>query len=222
MLASLILLAMVVLLVWFFADPRFFVYEADVQGGALVSADEVYRASGLDTMSIFYVNRRQVAENIRGTVLGLVGAQIHCQMPGSVQIRIREQDVRFLWRTRGTAFLVNDGGQVLGVDDGSHQELICIRDLDDRPLDLGEVVDQSALNAVDHLRGLLPDVTAYDYSRAKGISLLDARGWRIYFGDDQSLLEKVASMHAVLQKIASEGNPVKFIDLRFVGSPYYE
>jgi hypothetical protein len=29
-------------------------------------------------------------------------------------------------------------------------------------------------------------------------------------------------MHAVLKKIVSTGDSVKLIDLRFVGSPYYE
>jgi len=221
-LALLIVLSMFTLLVWFFVDTRFFVYEAEVQGNALVSADDVYRASGLDTMSIFYVNRSQVAESIHHQVLGVAEVQVDCQLPSRVHIRIHEQDVHFVWRTMGTAFLVDGEGRVLKVDDGSHEGLLSIRDLDDRPLEPGDRVSQVALNAVSLLHSLLPEVGGFEYSRAKGVSLFDARGWRMYFGDDQALEKKVANMHAVLQKIARSGDPVKFIDLRFVGSPYYE
>jgi hypothetical protein len=221
-LASLTLSAMVTLLVWFFVDARFFVYAAEVRGNALVSARDVYRASGLDTMSVFYVNRGQVADDIRRQVVGVVGVQIDCQLPGRVRIRIREQEAAFVWRTMGTALLVDGEGQVLKVDDGSHEGLLSIRDLDDSQLEPGDEVDRVALNTSNRLHSLLPDVTAFEYSKAQGVSLLDARGWRICFGDDQSLVEKVASMHAILKKIVSTGESVKLIDLRFVGSPYYE
>jgi len=221
-LALFIALAMGTLLVWFFVDLRFFVYEADVRGNALVSAADVYRASGLDTMSIFYINRDQVTEDIRRRVLGVVGVQVDCQLPSRVRLRIREQDVHFVWHTMGTTFLVDGEGRVLKVDDGAHEGFILIDDLDDRPLEAGDQVDRVALNAVSGLHSLLPEVRTFEYSRARGVSLLDARGWRIYFGDDQSLEEKVASMHAVLQKVANHGGSLKYIDVRFVGSPYYE
>jgi hypothetical protein len=79
-----------------------------------------------------------------------------------------------------------------------------------------------ALTTVERLHSLLPEIRAFEYSQEKGVSLYDARGWRIFFGDDRALAEKVASMRALLQKIASRGETVKLIDLRFVGSPYYE
>jgi cell division septal protein FtsQ len=221
-LALLIAVTMAALVVWFFADPSFYVYEAQVEGTALVSEDAVYRASGLDTLSIFYVSRSVAAEDIARQVLGVIAARVDCQLPGQVRIRIREQDVRFLWRTAGAAFLVDGGGQVLKVDDGTHHGLISISDLNDGSLKPGDQVDRAALNAARQLSSLLPEVSDFEYSQHKGISVLDARGWRLYFGDDRSLEQKVASMRALLHKIQSEGVSVKYIDLRFVGSPYYE
>jgi len=221
-LALLVLLAMVALLAWFSLDTCFFIYEAEVQGNALISADEVYRASGLHTLSVFFVDQAQVAERIRQHVPSVAQVHVGCQLPNRVCIRICEREVRFVWHTRGTAFLVDGEGQVLKVDDGAHGALLPIRDLADQPLQPGDQVDRVAVNAASGLHRLLPQVKAFDYSKAKGISWLDARGWRIYFGDDQALAEKVAGMHAVLQKIASSGASVEFIDLRFVGSPCYK
>ncbi len=214
--------AMVALLVWFFADLRFYVYRADVQGTLLVDANEVYRASGLEGHSIFYIDRGQVAERISKEVLGVVAAQVDCQLPGRVGIQVREREPRLIWRTGDTAFLVDGEGTVLKADDGSHEGLVAIRDLTNSALAPGDAVDAVALNAANQLHRLLPEALAFEYSSEKGISLVDARGWHIYFGDDQSLPQKVASMRAVLQRIVSQGRSATVIDVRFVGSPYYQ
>ena len=53
------------------------------------------------------------------------------------------------------------GGRVLKVDDGVHEELLTICDLDNQPLEPGDQVDQTALNAVSGLHKLLPEVTKF-------------------------------------------------------------
>ena len=80
-LALLLSSAMTALLVWFAMDTRFFVYEADVQGTALLSATDVYAASGLDMLSIFFVDRAQVAERIREAIPGASAVHVDCQWP---------------------------------------------------------------------------------------------------------------------------------------------
>ena len=205
-LAGTLLLVMTVLLAWFFLDMRFYVSAAQIQGTALIDAEEVYRASGLDGYSIFYINRAQVTKRICTEVPGIEQVHVDCQLPDRLLIRIEERNVRFIWHAAGTAFLMDGTGRLLQIDDGSHAGLVSVQDLDERPLQLGDQVDVVALRSVEGLHSLLPD----------------ARGWRVYFGDDQLLPQKVASMHAILQKIASRDEPVRLIDLRFVGSPYYE
>ncbi len=214
--------AMGTLLVWFFTDLRFYVYEADVQGLGLVDAREVYRASGLEGHSIFYIHRGQVAERISNEVLGVVAAQVNCQLPGRVSIQVREREPRLIWHTGDKAFLVDAEGTVLKANDGSREGLVAIRDLTNSPLAPGDAVNAVALSAANQLRHLLPEAIAFEYSSEKGISLVDARGWRIYFGDDRSVPQKVASMRAVLQRIVSQGLSATVIDVRFVGSPYYQ
>jgi len=221
-LAGTLLLVMTVLLAWFFLDMRFYVSAAQIQGTALIDAEEVYRASGLDGYSIFYINRAQVTKRICTEVPGIEQVHVDCQLPDRLLIRIEERNVRFIWHAAGTAFLVDGTGRLLQIDDGSHAGLVSVQDLDERPLQLGDQVDVVALRSVEGLHSLLPEIRTFEYSQAKGVSLFDARGWRVYFGDDQLLPQKVASMHAILQKIASRDEPVRLIDLRFVGSPYYE
>ena len=222
--ALLLLVAMIAMLVWFFVDTSFYVYAADVTGNSLITADEVYRAGGLDCMSIFYINRRQVAQNIQRLIPGVTQVQVQCHLPGRVSVRLREEDVRFLWRNASAAFLVDGDGRVLKVDDGTHSDLLVIHDQDSQPQPLlpGDRVDRTALETVSGLHGLLPEVQVFGYSRDKGISVSDARGWRVYFGDDEELAAKVATLQALLLKLERERKTVKMIDLRFVGSPYYQ
>jgi len=222
MLALLAVPALIVLLVWFFFDTRFYVYAADIQGNAMLSRDEVFRASGLDGMSIFYVDRARVAKQIREGIPGVTQVYVNCHWPNQVSIRIGEQDVRFVWQTRGAPFLVDGEGLVLRLDDGSHKDSLVIHDLDDRLIKPGDKVDLPALNAVLGLHGLLPEVKLFEYSREKGVSLMDARGWRIYFGDDRDLDRKVANLQAMLQQLVTSNTAVELIDLRFADSPYYK
>ncbi len=221
-LAALLLTACVGLLLWFFTDMRFYVFEAHVQGTTLIDPSEVYRASGLDGYSVFYIDRSIVAERVSSEVVGVEQVHVDCQLPNHLWIGIEEGDVRFLWHTAGSSYLLDGIGRVLQPDDGSHGDLITIHDTHERSVKPSDQVDIVALRTAEGLHRLLPEITTFEYSPDKGVGVHDARGWQIWFGDDQSLLRKVATMYAVLQRIASSGETVSLIDLRFAETPYYE
>jgi cell division septal protein FtsQ len=213
---------MMALLVWFFLDERFYVYTAEVRGNSLVTAGEVYQAGGLHTMSIFYIDHQKVAQNIEHGLPGVTQVRVRCRLPARVSIDVREEDVRYVWRLADTDFLADGAGRILKVDDGAHAGLVVIQDLDNQPVRPGDQVDSMAFNVVGRLHSLLPDVQVFEYSKAHGVSLSDARGWRVYFGDDQRLAEKVATLKALLLKLEQEHKSAKVIDLRFAESPYYQ
>ncbi|MBM4429529.1 MAG: FtsQ-type POTRA domain-containing protein [Chloroflexi bacterium] len=222
LLSLLLVLVMTVLLAWFFLDPAFFVYGVEIQDNALVDTQSVFRAAALDGMSVFYIDPSAVAEDIVRRLPNVSQAEVTVELPSRVSIRIAEKDVRFVWQSAGAAFLVDGEGRVLKPADGSQTQLLSIHDLDERALQPGGQVELAALRAVEELHRLLPEIKAFDYSRAKGVSLYDTRGWPIYFGNEEGLQEKVASFQAVMVKILSRGEKPKFIDLRFAGSAYYE
>jgi len=213
---------MMALLVWFFVDERFYVYAAEVRGNSLVTAGEVYRAGGLHTMSIFYIDRQKVAQDIEHGLPSVTQVRVQCQLPARVSIHVREEDVRYVWRLADAAFLADGAGRILKVDDGAHAGVVVIQDLDNQPVRPGDQVDRVAFNAVGRLHSLLPEVQVFEYSKARGVSLSDARGWRAYFGDDQRLAEKVATLQALLLKLEQEHKSAKVIDLRFAESTYYQ
>jgi len=221
-LAVVLFVAVLALAAWCFVDSRFYIYEPEVEGNVLVSVEEVYRASGLEGMSAFYLDRAKVARRIQERIPGMNVARVEYRWPSRVLIQVQEQDVRFVWHVEGgPAFLVDGSGLVLKMDVGDRAGLLDIRDLDAKEYGLGDHVDRAALDAASGLHRLLPAATLFDYSRSKGVSWVNGHGWRVYFGDDQELAKKVACLRTLADRILNSGGTVEFIDVRFVDSAYY-
>jgi len=221
-LASALAVTMVALLVWFYVDMRFYVFDVQVAGTVVADAQEVVRASGLEGYSAFHVEADAISDRIRSRFPGIERAHVQCQLPNRVVIRVQEGDAQFAWESQGTVFLTDSQGHVLQISDETRKGLITIRDMDNGAVQVGDTLEVTALDTAEQLHGLLPDIWSFEYSHDMGVSLHDVRGWHIHFGDAEALPAKVASMNALLQEIARKGETVRLIDLRFAGSPYYE
>lgn len=220
-LAFLLALSMTGALVWFFMDYRFFVYGIAVDDAGLVSAEDVYHATGLDEMSIFYVNRARAADQVCERLPAVERASVSCTLPARVEVKVWERLGAYRWYSGGYTYLVDKEGRVLGLDDGLHQDVIAIYAQDNGPLTIGDRVDPSVLKTVHLLCALLPEADVFQYSEAMGVSLSGEGGLTVYFGDEQDLQAKVGGMKAMLREIADKGDSAQFIDVRFVSSPYY-
>jgi len=221
---------MIALMVWFAADLRFYVFAARVQGASVASANEIYRAAGLQGMSIFHVNPGKVAQDIQKQVPGIEQVQVQVALPDQVDLRIREGSVRFIWRTMDASFLVDANGRVLASGDGYSvangdgvpTSWVAIVDLDNHPVLPGGTVHKDVLSTVNEVNALLPVMRSFEYSEAKGVSALDARGWHICFGDSQEIQRKVAIVQGILSKLEREGRQATLIDVRFPDGAYYQ
>ncbi len=221
LLALFLALGMSGVLIWFFVDYRFFVYTTAVFGADLTSAEDIYQASGLDEMSIFYVNRRKAADQICDSLIAVQSASISCALPARVQVGVRERPAAYRWHSGVHVYLVDEDGLVLRLDDGLHEDLVTIENRDGGPLAIGDRVEPGVLRTVRQLRALLPEATVFQYSEAKGVSLTAAQGTVINFGDGRDLQAKVACVKAIQGETANAGQSAQFIDVRFVASPYY-
>jgi cell division septal protein FtsQ len=210
------------LLAWFWIDADFYVYAAEVEGSSQLPPGEILRASGVHGYSVFHVDGARVAERVMSEYPSIEWVGVECQLPGRVLIRVEESEARFVWSDGLASYAVDSRGYVLPLRLEPREGLISIRDLDARPVGPSDRVPLVALRAAEELHQLLPEAYAFEYSDERGISLRDARGWVIHFGDSESLALKVASMYAVLQDVADKGRSIRFIDLRFAGTPYYE
>jgi cell division septal protein FtsQ len=213
---------MIALMVWFAADLRFYVFAARVQGASVASANEIYRAAGLQGMSIFHVNPGKVAQDIQKQIPGIEQVQVQVALPDQVDLRIREGSVRFIWRTMDASYLVDANGRVLASGDDVPANWVAIVDLDNHPVLPGGTVHKDVLSTVNEVNALLPAVRSFEYSEARGVSALDARGWHICFGDSQDIQRKVAIVRGILSNLEREGRQATLIDVRFPDGAYYQ
>jgi cell division protein FtsQ len=215
-----LLLALSWLTYLLFATEAFYVYEARVVGNQLVPAEEIYQNSGLDEMSVFWINPAQV----EATVVNLPNikeAEVHCGLPDRVTIEVVERQPQIIWQQGEKRYWVDEEGTVLPAR-GELTEATVIVDLDERPVQPGDRVDPQVIAGAQKLRSLLPGLTTVQYASHTGISFQSEQGWPIYLGQGENIEQKVAIMNALLQEIAAKGVHPQFIDLRFKGSPYYK
>ncbi len=221
-LAAGLLLISLAVLTWFFVDTQFYVYEATVSGVDRLSAEQVFRASGANEHSIFFLDGGSLTQNILAALPGVREAQVAIRMPNLLTLRIVEAEARFVWRSQVGSWLLDADGNVLRADDGSEPTALTVVDLSARSLNLGDRVPESPLLTATALHRLLPEIRTFQYADAEGVSLADARGWKILIGNAEQLEHKVATMQAIVRQVALENRPVNLIDVRYTGSPYYE
>ena len=204
----------------FFATEAFYVYEARVIDNQLVPAEEIYQNSGLEGMSIFWINPTQV----EATVVSLPNikeAGVRCGLPDRVTIEVVERQPQVIWQQGEKRYWIDEEGAVLPAR-GDLPEATVIVDLDERPVQPGDRVDPQVIAGAQKLRSLLPELTTVQYASHTGISFRSEQDWPIYLGQGEDIEQKVAIMKAMLQEIAAKGVQPQFIDLRFKGSPYYK
>lgn len=221
---------------------EFSVREIIVRGNETISAEEIYRLSGLKETNIFFVRPAQMEAAI-AQIPNIKGARVSCRLPDQVIIEVEERQVEIIWQVGDTLYWVDAEGAVFPArgdelspqreeealyaqrqgdsSSGEADQALLIRDLDGHHLRPGEHIDPGLVEAAHNLRSLLPEVEALDYSRAEGLSFIDERGWRVLLGTGEDLEYKVAVMRALSQEIERKGIEVELIDLRFKGSAYY-
>lgn len=215
---GLILLA--ALAYWLFLTDDFYVYEITVQGNRLVSADEIFAASGLDGLSIFWVHSQQVADMVAG-LPGILSAEVQWSLPNHVTITVVEREPRVVWQRAGTRWMVDEQGTVLTVRAGTEGGLV-VEDQDSRPLRPGDRVDAAAVVGARQLQSLLPELSSVRYMPQTGLSFRHELGCDVYLGTGTDMAEKVAIMRALAEQLTAAGEHPQYVDLRFKESPSYK
>lgn len=209
---------LVALISYLFISDAFYVYEAVVQGNSLVSAEEIYQGSEVEGYSIFFIHPQQVESAIR-SLPDVREAKVQVRLPNQMIMEVRERQARVIWQTGGERYGVDEQGTILPLR--GEEPPISIRDLDTTSRQPGEHVDLEIIAAAERYSTLLPEVREFDYSHRHGLSIVNEHGWRIYLGDAESAVAKVTILKALVQRLASQGMMIDFIDLRFQESPYY-
>lgn len=197
----------------------FYVYEATVSGVGLLSPQEVYAASGIDGMSVFWIEPERVAERL-AQLPEVRQARVTLSLPNRVAISIEEQRPLALWQSGEQLLWLSTTGVLLPVR-GELTGALRIVDADRRTYRPGDQVDPGLLTAALGLRELMPELAVVQFSRSWGISFRTPEGWRVYLGEGENMEAKLAVLRALRRDILAGREQVQMIDLRFTERPYY-
>ncbi len=216
----LLAIASLALLIFFFADPRFYVYRAQVVGNRLLSAEDIYRDSGIDQVSVFFVAPHAVQARLLSRFDGLAQARVALGLPAQVAVRVVERPVRYAWEVAGQTYLADDRGVVLGVG-APPIDVLHIHATEGQPPAVGDTLDLSALQTATALSPLLGGDLNFDYSPRFGIMWHAPEGWLVHFGLGGDLPAKVAVMRSMLAQSAGQGGTPEFLDVTVPSRPFY-
>lgn len=203
----------------FFGTEDFYVYGAAVQGNLVVPAGEIFEASGLDSLSIFWIDPEQVAEAV-ARLPDIKAAEVTYRLPAQVTIRVVERHAQVVWQWRGQQFWVDDHGAVLKPR-GTLPDALVIEDASPAPPRLGGRVDAEVVVAAQQLHDLRPQVRAVTYDPARGLVLQSAEGWPVYLGAGEDMALKLTLWDALAADLEKQDVRPTYIDLRYPQRPVY-
>ena len=202
-----------------FTAYTFYVYEAEVRGSQFINPEEIYSVSGLNELSIFWINPEKAEEAILSRLPGIKEVKVTCRLPNRVTIDVVERQVKVAWEWGGNRYGVDEHGAILPLG-GEWEGMLHIQDLSPVAPDVRGRIDREVIRSALELARLLPEANVLQYSDDRGLTLY-RDGHPIYFGSGE-IADKIKIMDALLQELAYEGRHFEYVDVRFLDSPCYK
>jgi len=217
---AVLLITATVLLVCFFVHPAFRVRAVSVSGQRLAEAGQIVAASGVEGRSIFHLNPAGSAGRIPTECPSIERAVVTSMLPNKVSIEVEERRIATVWETRGESYLVDESGLIL-VRGAIVGRSVRINDSDNTERLPGDRVPSEVLSMVWSLNRMAPDLDAFTYSDAHGVSVVMAQGWPVYFGTKGDPSFKLRLLEALQKDFYARGVHPQYVDLRLDDRPAY-
>ncbi len=203
----------------FFASDDFYVYGAAVEGNLVVPVGEIFAASELDGVSIFWVHPQRTAEAVM-RLPDIKTAEVVCRLPAQVTIRVVERQARVVWQWQRQSFWVDENGVVL-TPRGELPDALVVQDASAAPPLLGGRVDAQAVVAAQQLHALRPQLSTVGYQPDRGLVLESEGGWPVYLGVGNGMAARLTILAALEADLQKQGIRPAYIDLRYPERPTY-
>ena len=197
----------------------FFVYEADIRGSQLLSAEEIYAISDVHQHSIFWLRPREIAARLEAHPY-VKQAVVRCRLPGEVRIEVTERTPRILWLSDKGERWVDAEGSALPPLTSDRLPLVLVDEDGQAGQDDGTLQADIA-EGILLVSGLMPEVSQFRYDRTWGLLFQSPNGWHVALGDADHMPLKVRALHTIQEEVLSRGEQLQLIDLRYPNTPYY-
>ncbi|MEA3335636.1 MAG: FtsQ-type POTRA domain-containing protein [Chloroflexota bacterium] len=218
--AGLLLLGMVTLLVFLFADNSFFVQAREIQGIRFTNEQAIYEQTEILNYNVFWIDAREVEERIEG-LPHVKHATVKPQLPNKVLIDVLEREPEVLWHVYGQNAWV-DGEGVMMPAISQLPTLPVVQDRDGSSIGRTGRIDPQLVAGIRELTQLLPGIVEFAYDERHGLHFQANNGTIVYLGRPSGLPSRVKELAAIQDTLLSQGLRASEIDLRYDGGHFYK
>ena len=222
-LMTFILLATTVLgLVYAFTSPGFHVGRATVLGNRLLSQAQVRSIAQVEGELVFLINPEQVVERLM-QFPEVLTATVRFGWPNRVEIQLEERYPVVEWSDAGRIWWLSSDGLAY-IMHGSWPNLVRIV-AEEPVLRISEqamepVISPEVLHAAMLLCAQLPEIEALQYDSEHGLGFVDTHGWKVYFGDEGDINQKILIYRALAEQLSDQGIQVAMVSLENESASY--
>ena len=193
----------------------FYVYKAEIQGNRILTAQEIYAASKVNSLSIFWINPEEVTANVEA-LPNIKTAQITLTLPANLTIEVEERQPEVLWQTGDTTWWVDIEGmfvpprEEIDID----KNRLRIIDGDGKTIQVNDRIDLAIIRSAQIIHEHKPEVRDILYTQQYGLAYNTPEGWLVYLGKSIDIPAKLLVADALrADLLARQIRPI-FIDIR--------
>lgn len=217
-----------VLAAWLTMDSRFYIYGAQITGARRLSHEEIFEASGLRGLHVFWARSGPVESRILEALPALEHVEVSCRLPSECAVAVVERRPRVLWEEGGQQWWVDEEGAVFPALDGE-EDLEHGGNLDGIWTVVGHLPRDEDGSLPDEVRVALAELWksgrdlpgTFEFGAGEGLSFVDGRGWRVRVGQGPGMAERLQVWEQIAMHLESHQQTVRLVDVRFPRAPYY-
>jgi cell division septal protein FtsQ len=203
-----------------FSSPRYFINSINLSGVQYIHGEEIYEASGVDNLNIFWVNADEIQKNVEA-IPGIKSVELEVRWPNQVFIAISENTPVLAWSQGGQTMWVDQEGVIFPARAELPELLpIVVDDATTVPTP-DQRVPAAAIQAAMELKQLRNNIEMLHYDAINGLSYQDGRSWRGYFGVGTGMDVKLKVYETLVENLLSRGIQPSIVNVVDADAPFY-
>lgn len=209
-------------------DPRFNLARIEVQGGEVLTEEQVVRRSGLRPGINLFQTRLKEARKRLLEVPAVADVTLHRRLPDRVIIRVQERQPMACVAARNAHFTIDATGIAFRKDAKPPRGLPLVTGMEAEPLQLGGRIDEERARA---LRAFMEAAADYPQRGVPRVSIdqngnlclnSTGLGYQVRLGPAVQLKEKLALLAALERSLPDIRERCQYIDLSCLEAPAWK
>ena len=201
-------------------DSTFYLDLIPVEGTLTIPPSEIVQASDLTNRHVFAADPNEAAAQINA-LPGVISTTVTLHWPNKVHITVAEEAPIAVWDQGGEQFWIDDSGHLIPARVRT-VGLLQIQSEFSNALEAIDFIPIDVLEGALQLRELRPNIDYLYYRPAGGLSYVDGRGWRVYFGTGLDMEQKLIVYESMVSDLIARGQTPEYISVSNQERPYYK